>query len=69
MQSIGEDSVTVAYDNIIQHLSRPSGRRSDEESEPDFSYKKRIILNFDKMDLARKLDEMTKTVNDYKNHW
>ena len=68
-ESVGDDSVTAAYENIVQHLNRPEGLRSDDGSEPDFTYKKKIILNFDKMDLARKLEEMTKTVNDYKNHW
>ena len=68
-ESVGDDSVTAAYENVVQHLDRPEGIKSDDSSEPDFSYKKKIILNFDKMDLARKLEEMTKTVNEYKNHW
>ena len=37
--------------------------------EPDFAFKKKIVLNYDKLDLARKLEDMTKTVNDFKNHY
>ena len=60
--------MTATYENIIQHLDRPC-QISDDSAQANYEFKKKIVLNYDKLDLARKLDEMTKTVNDFKNHY
>ena len=61
--------MTATYDNIIQHLNRPDDFQPAEDTAPDYEFKKQIVLNFDRLDLARKLEEMTKSVNEMKNHW